>query len=201
MIASNHREGNGWPTHRPSSFNASVMRGRQAAQVQAVLITDMDQKHPVASLPVRRWPRLPRPEPALCHAHQGARMAAGQIAAIVGTILKLNDFLDEKTIASCFGTVLHSPGKLSPGLFSDPARTRRMRVSLRGRSFSRETPRHPVRALLSPRKKFEPICQGSGAQSPNPTQPDVASGRPQGKRSPGSFSYPSNSAQCEPHPA
>ena len=176
-------------------------RATVAAQTQAVLITDMGQEHPVASLPVRRWPRLPRPEPALCHAHQGAQMAAGQTAEIVGNILKLHDFLDAKTVAACFGTALHSSGKQSPGLFSDPARTRRMRVSWQGRSFAREPPRHPVRALLPPRKKSEPICQGSGAQSPNPTQPDVASGRPQGKRSPGSFSDPSNSAQCEPHPA
>ena len=69
-------------------------RATVAAQVQAVLITDMGQKHPVASRPMRRWPRLPRPEPALCHAHQGARMAAGQIAAIVGTILKLHGFFN-----------------------------------------------------------------------------------------------------------
>ena len=141
-------------------------RATVAAQTQAVLITDMGQKHPVASRPVRRWPRLPRPEPALCHAHQGARMAAGQTAEIVGNILKLQDFLDAKTVAACFGTALHAPEKQSPGRFSDPAQTRRMRVSWRDRSFSRETPRHPVRAPWRPRENALTHLPGVGCPIP-----------------------------------
>ena len=141
-------------------------RATVAAQTQAVLITDMGQVHPVASRPVRWGPRLPRPEPALGHAHQGARMATGQIAAVVGTILQLHGFLAAKTVAACFGAALHSPEKLSPGLFSDPAQTRRMRVSWQGRSFARETPRHPVRAPWRPRENALTHLPGVGCPIP-----------------------------------
>ena len=141
-------------------------RATVAAQVLAVPIANMGQKHPVASRPVRWGPRLPRPEPALGHAHQGARMAAGQIAATVGNIWKLHVFLDAKTVAACFGTALHAPGKQSPGRFSDPAQTRRMRVSWRGRSFSRETPWHPVRAPWRPRENALTHLPGVGCPIP-----------------------------------
>ena len=141
-------------------------RATVAAQVQAVLITDMGQKHPVASRPVRRWPRLPRPEPALGHAHQGARMAAGQTAAMVGTIWKLHDFLDAKAIAACLAPPCMRRENCPPDCFLIRRKPRRMRVSLRSRSFSLETPRHPVRAPWLPRKNALTHLPGVGCPIP-----------------------------------
>ena len=59
-----------------------------AAQAQTMLIADIGQEHHVAPLAMRWWPVLPSLEPALCHAHQSAQMAARQGAAIVGNVLK-----------------------------------------------------------------------------------------------------------------
>ena len=63
-----------------------------AAKAQAVLIADVGQEHHVAPLSMRRWSMLPSPEAPLRHAHQTAQTAAGQAAAILGNILKLNGF-------------------------------------------------------------------------------------------------------------
>ena len=61
-----------------------------------------------------------------------------------------------------FSTSLHSPGKQSPGLFSFPAQTQRMRFSLRSRSFSRRSSAscagtlassETARTHLAPRRK------------------------------------------------
>ena len=53
-------------------------------------------------------------------------MGACEVTAIVSNILELDGFWAAKNIAASFGTSLHSPGKQSPGLFSDPAQTRRI---------------------------------------------------------------------------
>ena len=63
-----------------------------AAKAQAVLIADVGQEHHVAPLSMRRWSMLPSPEAPLRHAHQMAKMTAGQAAAILGNILKLHGF-------------------------------------------------------------------------------------------------------------
>ena len=63
-----------------------------AAQTGSVLVPDMRKQHHVPPLGMSRGPMLPSMESALGNAHQAAKMAAGQRAAILGNIPKLHDF-------------------------------------------------------------------------------------------------------------
>jgi hypothetical protein len=77
----------------PSSFSShGRARPTVAAQAQAVLVADMGQEHHVAPLAMRRGPVLPGMRPALRNAHQATQMAAGQVAVILGNMLKFHGF-------------------------------------------------------------------------------------------------------------
>lgn len=79
-------------------------------------------------------------EPALGHPHQTVAMVAGQLAAILGNILKLRGIWPANNIA---------------GFFSISLSSRSMRFSVRNRSFSRSSSASCARACAA--------CAGGGS--------------------------------------